>query len=451
LELIRLGEPGAWSRIRRAQERLSVLEGAVSKQSSEKTQAVFGRPLTASQAVAKILEDVRRDGDKAVFRYARALDLFDLTSPNLRVTLQELSAAAESASPAFLDAARAAIDRVRTFQTHIKPEPPAPLQANGATISLNYRPFRRVGIYIPGFSASLPSSVIMTVVPAITAGVKEFALATPPDAEGNISPAILAVCSLLNIDEIYRIGGAQAVAALAFGTESIPRVDKVAGPGNIFTTLAKRQVFGHCDIDILAGPSEVLIIADDSANPAFVASDLLSQAEHNPAVVFLVTNSDSFAEKTQRELDRQLAQIDRQHQAREVLDSFGVVVIADSLPECASVANEVAPEHLQIQTADDDAVLRMIDNAGAVFVGPYTPVAVGDYYAGPSHTLPTGGTARFFSGLSVMDFMRRFSVMRYDLPTLMAHSRHIIELANQEGLTAHARSVQIRLGQEGIR
>ena len=448
MELIRLVDPGAWTRIKRAQQRLGVLQGAVSKQSTEKTKAVFGSPLTPVQAVSRILDDVRRDGDKAVFRYARALDLFDLTPNNLRVTIQEIASAAESVSPAFIEAAKAAIQRVRRYQEHIKPPAPQPLDSDGAQLTMTYRPYRRVGIYVPGFSASLPSSVIMTVVPAQVAGVKEFALTTPPDAEGNISPAILAVCSLLRIDEVYRIGGAQAVAALAFGTESIPRVDKVAGPGNIFTTLAKRQVFGHCDIDILAGPSEVLVIADDSANPAFVAADLLSQAEHSPAVVFLVTDSEAFAEKVQRELDRQLAALERQHQAREVLDSYGVVVIAASLPECASVANEVAPEHLQIQTADDEAVLRMIEDAWAVFIGPYTPVAVGDYYAGPSHTLPTGGTARFFSGLSVLDFLRRSATIRYDSATLRAHSHHIVELANQEGLTAHAHSVKIRLNQE---
>ena len=451
MELIRLGEPGAWARIKRAQERLSVLEGAILKQSTEKTKAIFGSPLTPAQAVTRILDDVRRDGDKAVFRYTRALDLFELTSTNLRVTRQELVAAAESVSEPFLEAARAAIHRVRSFQEHVKPSPPEPLDSDGAQLTMVYRPYRRVGVYVPGFSASLPSSVIMTVVPAMVAGVKEFAIVTPPNADGNISPAILAVCSLLNIDEIYRIGGAQAVGALAFGTESIPRVDKVVGPGSIFTTLAKRQVFGHCDIDILAGPSEVLIIADESAKAEFVAADLLSQAEHSPGVVFLVTDSDTFAEKVQRELDRQVSKLERQHQIREMLDSYGVVVIAGSLPECASVANEVAPEHLQIQTDDDETVLRMIENAGAIFVGPYTPVAVGDYYAGPSHTLPTGGTARFFSGLSVVDFLRRFTIIRYNMATLRAHSKHIIELAGQEGLTAHARSVQIRLNQEDLR
>lgn len=445
MELIRLKEPGAWERIRAAQGRLRALGGPVSKQSADKTRAIFGAPLTPAQAVRRILQDVRKEGDRAVFRYARSLDLFDLNPDNLRVGREEVERARTRVSDKFVEAAKAAIARVCRFQERIKPPQPEPLKEAGVVLRMLYRPLRRVGVYVPGFSASLPSSLIMTAVPAQVAGVKELALATPPDAQGRISPGILTVCALLGIDEIYRIGGAQAIAALAYGTESVPHVDKVAGPGNVFTTLAKREVFGQCDIDILAGPSEVLVIADDTANPAYVAADLLGQAEHNPAAVYLVTMSEVFAERVQRQIDEQLETLERRHQAQEVLDRFGVIILAGSLPECAGVADQIAPEHLQIQTADDDAVLRIVQNAGAIFVGPYTPVAVGDYYAGPSHTLPTGGTARFTSGVSVHDFLRRYAVIRYDREALRAQSAHIIELAEHEGLTGHARSVRIRL------
>jgi histidinol dehydrogenase len=307
---------------------------------------------------------------------------------------------------------------------------------------------RRAGVHVPGFSATLPSSVIMTCVPAQAAGVEEIALCTPPKRDGGVSPETLACCALLGIDEVYRVGGAQAVAALAFGTASVPRVDIVAGPGNIFTTLAKKEVFGEVAVDLLAGPSEVLVLADDSARPEVVAADILSQAEHAPAAAFLVTPSASLASAAAGEIERQLAALSRRDATRKVLDEYALAVVTRTMGEAVDVANDLACEHLQLTTRDDDAVLAKLTNAGTVFAGAWTPVAAGDYYAGPSHTLPTGGAARFQSGLSANTFLRQMSVVRYDEAALAKDAEDITTLAEAEGLTAHAESVRARFRKE---
>jgi histidinol dehydrogenase len=310
-------------------------------------------------------------------------------------------------------------------------------------------PVRRVGVHVPGFSAVLPSSVIMTCVPAQVAGVKEIAVCSPPNASGRVSPETLACCGMLGVEEVYRMGGAQAIAALAFGTASVRKVDMVAGPGNLFTTLAKKEVFGEAAIDILAGPSEVLVIADESARAEVVAADMLAQAEHAPAAAILVTPSEALAKAVAAEVEKQLQGLSRRDRAAAVMEEYSLAIVTGTMEEAVDLANDLAPEHLEIITSQDDAVLSKIRNAGTVFVGGWTPTAAGDYIAGPSHTLPTGGTARFLSGLSANSFLRRMSIVRYDEGSLEKDREDIVTLAEAEGLTAHAESVRIRFRKHG--
>ena len=449
MRIIRLSDASARRAISEMQKKLSVSAGAVTPSSQKKTLEVFGKPLSPLESTRRIVDEVRRDGDEAVFRYTKLLDGVDLNAETVRVSPDEIAAAPKALPDAFLRAARAAIDNVRRFQEHILRHDPAALSAGGRQLGVRYVPIRRVGVHIPGFSATLPSSVIMSCVPAQAAGVREIALCTPPGASGKVCPEILACCDLLGIDEVYRIGGAQAVAAMAFGTASVPKVDMVVGPGNIFTTLAKKEVFGDVAIDILAGPSEVLVLADDSARPDVVAADILSQAEHAPAAVFLVTPSETLARAVIAEIEKQLAGLPRRDVTAPVLEDYALAIVTETTDEAIEVANEIAPEHLQITTSANDEVLSKITNAGTVFVGEWTPVAAGDYYAGPSHTLPTGGTAKFTSGLSANDFLRQMSVVRYDASALSKDRDNIITLAESEGLTAHAESVRIRFKKHG--
>jgi len=444
MRLVKLSDASAREAMREMQQKLSVTAGAVAPDSRAKTVEVFGEPLSPLESVRRIVADVRQEGDKAVFRYARLLDGVQLNEGNVRVPPAEISAARQKMSKSFLRAAEGAIERVRRFQEHVVRRGVVELVDGGRRLGVQYVPVRRVGAYVPGFSAKLPSSVIMNCVPAQAADVEEIALATPPDASGDVCPEILACCELLGMTEVYRIGGAQAVAAFAFGTASVPKVDMVVGPGNIFTTLAKREVFGEVGIDILAGPSEVLVLADDSARAGVVAADLLSQAEHAPAAAFLVTPSERLARAVTEEIEKQLAGLSRRERTAAVLEDYALAIVTETMDEAVEAANELAPEHLQISTSDNEGVLSKIRNAGTVFVGEWTPIAAGDYYAGPSHTLPTGGTAKFFSGLSANDFLRRMSVVRYDGTSLAEDSADIIELAEAEGLSAHAESVRIR-------
>jgi histidinol dehydrogenase len=444
MRIVRYGDDEAREAIAAMQSKLSISFGATSPAGRQKTLEVFGEALSPQECVRRIVEDVRREGDAAVFRYTKLFDGVELSAKSVRVSAEEVAAGAKKVSKDFICAAENAIRNVRRYQQHILIKDPPALAVGGRTLGVRYTPVERAGAYVPGFSATLPSSVIMNCVPAQVAGVRQVALATPPRATGEICPEILACCGLLGIDEIYRVGGVQAIVALGLGTESIPKCDLVAGPGRLETTLAKKDILGDAAIDMLAGPSEVLVIADDAARPDVVAADLLSQAEHAPGAAFLVTPSAKLAEEVNDELDRQLAQLERRDQTAAMIDEYSLCIVTADLVEAAEVSNAFAPEHLQINTSDDDAVLRKIRHAGAAFIGAWTPVAAGDYYAGPSHTLPTGGTARFFSGLCANDFLKRTSLVRYDEGSLREDSDDIVTLAESEGLTAHARSVRVR-------
>jgi len=400
-------------------------------------------------AVRRLLDDVRTRGDAAVCEATARFDGVDIAPASLRVAAEAIEAAYEEAEPGFVATVTRIRDRVRAFQRQVLARPPAPLEADGRRLRLLYRPLARVGIYVPGGRAFYPSSVLMTAVPALTAGVPEVALACPPTAEGDVHPGVLAVCRIAGVEEVYRMGGAQAVAALAYGTASVPAVEKIVGPGNAYVQTAKRLVFGRVDIEGLAGPSEVLVLADASADPVLVAADMLSQAEHDPASAILVTPDAALADAVAEELERQVTVLARAGAAREALERYSAIVVTADLDEAVRVTNAVAPEHLEIQTADPEAALRDIRCAGAVFLGRHTPVAVGDYVAGPTHTLPTGGTARWASGLTANDFLRTMSVMEYDAAALAADAADIQRMAETEGLTAHAESVRKRLESQG--
>lgn len=397
------------------------------------------------KTVLTIISNVRRQGDKAVINYSKRFDKVLLSADELRVKDDEIEHAYGKISIAFVKSIQRAIANIRAYQEHIRVRSPRPMKANGIMLDTRYIPLDSAGVYVPGGAASYPSTVLMNAIPAQVAGVERTVMATPPAKDGTIPPERLVAARECGIGEIYKVGGAQAIAALAFGTETIPKVDKIVGPGNIFVTLAKKEIFGHAGIDMLAGPSEVLIIADDSANPSYVASDLLSQAEHTPGIPILVTFSEPLVEKVMEALQHLLTLIDRGAETKKCLDNYGVVVLVRNIEECVEIANTLAPEHLQIMTQKPENLLPGIRHAGAIFLGHYTPVALGDYIAGPSHVLPTGGTARFSSGLSVNDFLKRSSVIRYSRSALKRACHDITEISETEGLDAHTQSVTIRL------
>ncbi len=398
------------------------------------------------KTVLAIISNVRKQGDKAVLNYSKRFDKVLLSADELRVKDDEIEHAYGKISIAFVKSIQRAIANIRAYQAHIRVRSPRPMKANGIMLDTRYIPLDSAGVYVPGGAASYPSTVLMNAIPAQVAGVERIVMVTPPAKDGTIPPERLVAARECGISEIYKVGGAQAIAALAFGTETIPKVDKIVGPGNIFVTLAKKEIFGHAGIDMLAGPSEVLIIADDSANPSYVASDLLSQAEHTPGIPILVTFSEPLVEKVMEALQHQLTLIDRGAETKKCLDNYGVVVLVRNIEECVETANTLAPEHLQIMTQKPESLLPGIKHAGAIFLGHYTPVALGDYIAGPSHVLPTGGTARFSSGLSVNDFLKRSSVIRYSRSALKKACHDITEISEAEGLDAHTQSVTIRLG-----
>lgn len=397
------------------------------------------------KTVLTIIGNVRKQGDKAVINYSKRFDKVFLSADELRVKDDEIEHAYGKISIPFVKSIQRAGANVRAYQEHIRVRSPRPMKANGVMLDTRYIPLDSAGVYVPGGAASYPSTVLMNAIPAQAAGVKRIVMVTPPAKDGTIPPERLVAARECGISEIYKVGGAQAIAALAFGTETIPKVDKIVGPGNIFVTLAKKEIFGYAGIDMLAGPSEVLIIADDSANPSFVASDLLSQAEHTPGISILVTFSESLVEQVMVEVKRQLTLIGRGAETKKCLDNYGVAVLVRNIEECVEIANVLAPEHLQIMTQKPNNLLPGIRHAGAIFLGHYTPVALGDYIAGPSHVLPTGGTARFSSGLSVNDFLKRSSVIQYSRAALKKASHDITEISEAEGLGAHTRSVKIRL------
>ncbi len=395
------------------------------------------------QAIVKgIIADVQARGDAAVAELTARLD--KACPDTLAVPRAKIDAAHKAAEPGFLALVRRVAANIRQYQQSILVKAPPSLARDGRQLSVRYMPIDRVGVYVPGGKAFYPSSVLMTVVPAQVAGVRQIAIASPPTANGDVNPMVLALAAELGIHEVYRMGGAQAVAALAIGTASVPAVDMIAGPGNAFVAEAKKQLFGRVGIDSIAGPSEVLIIADDSARADWVAADLLAQAEHNPGSAVLVTTSASLARAVAGELARQAATLERAAATQMAMDENSCVIVVAGLKQAAEVANAFAAEHLQIITKDDDAVLADIRHAGAIFLGAFTPVPLGDYYAGPSHVLPTGGTARFFSPVSCNLFLKASSVIRYDAGSLAADAADVIDFARREGLTAHARAIEIR-------
>ena len=400
-----------------------------------------------SRIVGEIIQDVRERGDEALVHWEAKLDGAKLTSETLRVSTGDIQAAHQRADEAFLALIRRAAENIRAYQEHIRIQPPDAMVRGGRRLGVRYNPIQNVGVYVPGGRAIYPSTVLMTVIPAQVAGVQRIALASPPTCDGDVSQTVLALAGELGISEVWRLGGAVAIAALAGGTETVPRVDMIVGPGNAFVAEAKRQVFGRVGIDSIAGPSEVLIVADETARPEWLAADLIAQSEHDPGSAILVTDSDALAVAVADQIDQQLPALKRADAARASLDRYGAILVVETLDAACAIANDFAPEHLQIVTRDDASTLAKIQNAGAIFLGPQTPVAVGDYYAGPSHVLPTGGTARFFGPLSVNDFLKSTSTLQYDSTALREDASDIRAFADREGLTAHGRTVELRESQ----
>lgn len=444
LRRIHTAAPAAADAIDAIRRKLSWNSDVVSPSGRALTIEVFGEPLPPSAVVRRICSDVREQGLPAVLRYTSQLDRVELTGDTVRVDTDLMAQAHAEADGAFLAAVRRVRANICQFQTGVLNRD-AHLSVSGRfDLEMRYRPLRRVGICIPGGAAAYPSTLLMTAVPAQAAGVQQIAVVSPPTQNGANNPDILAVCYELGIRELYRIGGAQGVAALAYGTAGIELVDKIVGPGNLFVTLAKREVFGHVDIDMLAGPSEVVIIADGSARPDFVASDLIAQAEHSPGSSVLVTWHEALVDPVLECLDEQLGRLPRGQLARQSLEEFGAIVVVRDQDEAIAVTNSIAPEHVEIITADAEEVAKQVESAGAIFIGDHSPVAVGDYVAGSSHVLPTGGSARFASGLCANDFLKRSSVIRFTPEGLRYVADDVRLLAEREGLTAHCASVDIR-------
>jgi histidinol dehydrogenase len=393
------------------------------------------------QTVSGILQEVKTTGDTAVLKYTKKFD--DKNAGKLSFTADEINRIADAADPGILRELKRAAKRIRKFH-EIQVENSWSFTEDDTILGQIIRPLRRVGVYVPGGKAAYPSTALMNIIPAQVAGVKEIAVCVPVP-KGDVNPYVMAAIRMLGIEEVYRIGGAQAIAAMAFGTKTVKKVDKIVGPGNIYVATAKKMVFGLVDIDMIAGPSEILIIADNTADPAFIAADLLSQAEHDElASSVLITDSPKLAESVLHEIGKQLPQLRRYEIAGASLDSYGAIVITGSILEAVSYSNLIAPEHLEIITKEYMDILPMIENAGAVFLGPWTPEALGDYAAGPNHTLPTGGTARFFSPLGVHDFYKRSSMLNFGKKGFMRLAKTVETIADIEGLEAHANTIRVR-------
>lgn len=395
--------------------------------------------------VADIIENVRARGDEAVFDYTKQFDKWEITKDTIRVTRDEIAEAFASMDADFIGVMERAAANITAFhqkQLHnswIDPKP------DGSILGQKITPIAVSGVYVPGGKAAYPSSVLMNVLPAKVAGVRKIVMTTPAGADGKVNPGTLAAAKIAGVDEIYKVGGAQAIAAMAFGTQSIPKVDKITGPGNIFVALAKKACFGYVSIDSIAGPSEILVIADETANPKYVAADLLSQAEHDElASAILITTSETLADQVSLEIDCFLQELSRADIIRKSLDNYGYQLIASSMDEAIEAANAIASEHLEILTKDPYQVMTRIENAGAIFLGEYSSEPLGDYYAGPNHILPTNGTAKFFSPLNVDDFMKKTSIISYSRQALEKAHQDIELFAEKEGLTAHANSIRVR-------
>ena len=399
--------------------------------------------------VAKILEDVKRKGDEALFGYTARFDGAHLDAETVRVTEQEIQEAYDQVDEELLGIIRRALHNIRTYHEKQRQNSWFDSRPDGTILGQKVTALARVGVYVPGGKAAYPSSVLMNIAPAKAAGVDEIIMVTPPDKNGKVTPTTLVAAKEAGADVVYKIGGAQAIGALAYGTKSIPKVDKIVGPGNIYVALAKKAVYGHVSIDAIAGPSEILVIADDSANPSYVAADLLSQAEHDElASAILVTTSEELADAVSKEVDRFTAQLSRKDIIQKSLDNYGYILIAESMDEAISIANEIASEHLEIQTKNPYDVMTKIRNAGAIFIGEYSSEPLGDYFAGPNHVLPTNGTAKFFSPLSVDDFIKKSSIIAYSKEALEKVHEDIESFAAAERLTAHANSIHVRFNKE---
>ena len=400
-------------------------------------------------AVAEIIETMKKGGDEALFSYTEKFDHCKMDAAHIRVTREEIDEAYQKVDADFVEVMKKSAANIRAFHekqlrnSWFDPKP------DGTILGMKILPIAIAGVYVPGGKAAYPSSVLMNVLPAKVAGVERIIMTTPPGADGKVNPGTLVAAHIAGVDEIYKVGGAQAIAAMAFGTQSIPKVDKITGPGNIFVALAKKACFGYVSIDSIAGPSEILVIADETANPRYVAADLLSQAEHDElASAILITTSKTLADQVSIEVDRFVANLSRREIIEKSLNNYGYILLVDSLDEAADTANEIASEHLEILTKDPFAMMTKIRNAGAIFLGEYSSEPLGDYFAGPNHVLPTNGTARFFSPLNVDDFLKKTSIISYSRPALEKIHQDIECFAENEGLTAHANSIRVRFEKE---
>jgi histidinol dehydrogenase len=441
IRIIRSSEKRELARLR---QKLSLNEGLVTDKSRLLTKKVFGKELPPVEVVRRIIRDVKSRGDKAVVEYCFRLDGAKFAPEDLRLKRPEIRKAFKAVDRTFIRAVKKARENIIRYQEMIMYAMDRKISGEGLNVRLKVEAVEKAGIYIPGGTALYPSSVLMNVVPAFVAGVRHISLCTPSNTQGRIDPHILVAADICGVDDIYRAGGVQSLAAMAFGTGCIGKVDKIVGPGNLFVQLAKKELYGYTDIDIIAGPSEVLIIADGSADPEFAAYDLMAQAEHYPGSAVLLTPDRDFAKAVAQKICRCIDGLSRNDKIYDDLRDFSLIVVTKDLKEAVHIANEFAPEHLQICVRNPESLVRDIRNAGAIFMGSYTPVAVGDYFAGPSHTLPTGGTARFFSGVSVNDFLRTTAVISTDQEYIRKYADLIGKLADVEGLTAHKASVMVR-------
>ena len=423
----------------------------------ESTRDILGNLLKRSpnnygkfeSAVAEILAKVKSEGDEALFAYTKQFDKVEINKDTIRVTEEEIREAYDTIDPALLDVIRKALVNIRTYHEKQIQNSWFTSTTNGTMLGQKVTPLNRVGVYVPGGKAVYPSSVLMNIVPAKVAGVPHIVMTTPPGKDGKVCASTLVAAREAGADEIYKVGGAQAVGALAYGTESIPKVDKIVGPGNIFVALAKKAVYGYVSIDSIAGPSEILVLADETANPRYVAADLLSQAEHDElACAILITTSREFADKVDQEVKGFVEVLSRKEIIQKSLDNFGYILIAEDMDEAIEAANEIAPEHMEIVTANPFEDMMKVKNAGAIFIGEYSSEPLGDYFAGPNHVLPTNGTAKFFSALSVDDFIKKSSIVYYTKAALRDIHKDIVQFATSEQLTAHANSIAVRFEEE---
>ncbi|MBQ8262595.1 MAG: histidinol dehydrogenase [Lachnospiraceae bacterium] len=422
----------------------------LSKESKEKLKETLQKRDTNQfseyeKIVQDIIDDVKSRKDDAVFEYTKKFDGFQLTPQNIRVTEEEIENAVASLEPDFIRILEDAAANIKDFHEKQKRISWMDTKADGTILGQKFTPIETVGVYVPGGKAAYPSSVLMNIVPAKVAGVERIVMVTPPGKDGIVNPATLAAAKVAGVDEVYKVGGAQAIAALAFGTQSIPKTDKICGPGNIFVALAKKAVYGRVSIDSIAGPSEILVLSDETTNPRYAAADLLSQAEHDEmASAIMITTSMEVAEAVSKEVDAFTEVLERKEIIQKSLDNFGYIFVAETMDDAIDAANEIASEHLEILTKNPFEIMTKIKNAGAIFLGDYSSEPLGDYYAGPNHILPTNGTAKFFSPLNVDDFMKKSSIISYSYEALEKAHKDIEFFAAKEGLAAHANSIKVR-------